>query len=105
MTALDAQVRATGLIAYQAVVCHAIENGLQAPSSIDLNDEYVKVWLSYSGAGKWVDSIHVDDTTRHDTAVEGREIVRVTGRTPLLGVRVQLRFSRPVAAAPLWAVQ
>ena len=103
MTALDAQVKATGLIAYKALIDHAIENGLHAPSSVDLRDDAVNVWIS-GDAAKWVDSIHVDDTATHDGIAFGREIVHVTGRLPLLGVKVQLRYSRRVATPALRAV-
>lgn len=105
MTALDAQVKATGLISYKAVVDHAIENGLQPPSSIELRDDAVRIWVS-GDAGKWVDSIHVDGEHAREGNAEGRELVYVDGRLPLLGVKVRLTFSRRVAvpAASLRAV-
>lgn len=103
MTALNAQARATGLVAYKALIDHAIENGLQAPTSMDLREDALNVWIS-GDASKWVDSIHVDDTSTHDGAAFGRQIVHVTGRLPLLGVKVQLRYSRRIAPAGLRAV-
>ena len=98
MTALDAKVRATGLISYKAVVDHAIENGLQPPSSIELRDDAVRIWVT-GNPDKWVDSIHVDGEHARDGVVEGRELVYVDGRLPLLGVKVRLTFSRRVATA------
>ena len=97
MTALDAKVRATGLIAYRAVIDHAVENGLAAPIEISLDDRGLRVWITSTDADKWVDSIHVD---REETPsrFDDREVVHVTGRTPLLGIKVELRFSRPVVA-------
>jgi len=104
VTALDAKVRATGLIAYKALIDHAIENGLQAPSSIDIRHDALGVWIN-GDATKWVDSIHVDTTTTADGIAFGREIVHVDGRLPLLGIKVQLRFSRRVATPALRAVR
>lgn len=104
MTALDAQVKATGLIAYKAVVDHAIDNGLQCPASLDLDDQYVKVWVT-GDITKWVDSIHVDAKHTRDGVTPGREIVYVAGRLPLLGVKVQLRYSRIVVPTTLRAVR
>lgn len=103
-TTRAAQVKATGLIAYKALVDHAIDNGLQCPLSIDLHDEYVKVWLSNEASSRWVESIHVDDEQTRDGVVEDREIVAVTGRLPLLGIKVQLRFSRVAVPSGLRAV-
>lgn len=102
MTALDAQVRATGLLAYKAVIDHAIDNGLQAPMSIDLTTDALNIWVT-GNATKWVDSIHVDDEHTLPGLVNGREIVYVTGRLPLLGIRVQLRYSR-TAIRRVWGV-
>ena len=104
MTALDAQVKATALVAYKAVIDHALDNGLEAPLSIDLHEQFIAVWVSASDADAWVASIAVDDEHTHESPLADREIVHLNGRTPLLGIKVQLRFSRVVTPAPLWAV-
>lgn len=98
------QVKATGLIAYKALVDHALENALAAPLSVDLSDDALRVWVSAANAPGWVDSIYVDREYTTDTVTVGREIVYVEGRLPLLGVKVQLRFSRRAAPALLRAV-
>lgn len=105
MTALDTQVRITGLISYKALIDHALDNGLAAPLSIDIDrTDGLRTWVAASDAAKWVDSIHVDTEDTKDGAIGGREIVHVDGRLPLLGIKVQLRYSRRVAPAALRAV-
>lgn len=98
MTTLDAQVRATALCGYKAVVDHAIEHGLPAPESIELGHTHLKVWL-VEGGQAWVETIHVDHTVTRPVVASDRERVYVTGRLPLLGFRVEVRFSRPAMAA------
>lgn len=85
-----------GLLGMKVVVDHAIEHGLTDPEEIGAGDTFVRVWLTgtVDEADAWVDTIHVDDTVV-EPLPSGRERVRVTGRLPLLGIRVELRFSRP----------
>lgn len=100
MTALDGKVRAraTALVGYKAVVDHAIEHGLPAPESIELTDTHLRIWL-LQGGGQWVESIHIDQTVTEPVPGWDRERIYITGRLPLLGIKVQLRFSRPAVAA------
>ncbi|WP_224279068.1 hypothetical protein [Nocardioides lacusdianchii] len=87
-----------GLLGKKAVIDHAIEHGLSDPEEIGHGDRCVRVWLTgtVEESDAWVDTIHVDDTVVEPLR-RGRERVRVTGRLPLLGIRVEIRFSRPAA--------
>ena len=96
MTALDARVRATGLVAYKALIDHAVENGLPAPTTIVLTNNAIEAWIPQHAATRWLASIHVDTETARPSSLEGREIVTVAGRLPLLGIKVLVKFSRPV---------
>lgn len=98
MTGLDAKVRATALVAYKAAVDHAVENGLPAPESIDLGPHSLRIWIT-QGVEQWTASIHVDAETVVPCMTAGREIVYIDGRLPLLGIKVQLRYSQTSPAA------
>jgi hypothetical protein len=90
------QVAMMGLLGKKAVIDHAIEHGLTDPEEIGSGDTFVRVWLTgtVEESDAWVETIHVDNTVV-EPLPRNRERVRVTGRLPLLGIRVELRFSRP----------
>jgi hypothetical protein len=90
------QVPEMGLLGKKAVIDHAIEHGLTDPEEIGRGDTFVRIWLTgpVEESDAWVETIHVDHTIV-ERLTSGRERVRVTGRLPLLGIRVEIRFSRP----------
>lgn len=85
-----------GLLGKKAVIDHAIEHGLVDPEEIGRGDTFVRIWLTgtVQESDAWVDTIHVDNILV-EPLTGGRERIRVTGRLPLLGIRVEIRFSRP----------
>lgn len=89
-----------GLLGKKAVIDHAIEHGLTDINELGADDHAVRIWLTgtVEESDAWVDTIHVDNTVVEPLPT-GRERVRVTGRLPLLGIRVEIRFSRPAATA------
>lgn len=91
-----------GLLGKKAVIDHAIEHGLTDINELGAGDTAVRIWLTgtVEESDAWVESIHVDDTAVEPLAND-RERVRVTGRLPLLGIRVEIRFSRPSTAPRL----
>jgi hypothetical protein len=93
MTALDSQIRATGLVNFKAVVDHAIEHGLPAPSTIELTDRAIRVWL-VDGKEQWGESIHVDQVDTRPSVLDDRVLVYADGRLPFMNLRIQLAFSR-----------
>lgn len=99
MTAIGAQVRATGLVYFKAVVDHAIEHGLPAPGSIDLTDTAVKVWL-VEGKEQWGETITVEDTDVRPSPIPSRVIVYVTGRLPFMNLPIVLAFAQEQQFAP-----
>lgn len=105
MTALDAKVRATGLIAQQAYVDHAIENGLQPAGSISTHDDGLRLYIN-GDSTKWVESIHVEQEYTKEAVSDDREMYHVIGLLPakFFGVRVHLVFSRVATPAVLRAV-
>lgn len=90
------QVPQMGLLGKKAVIDHAIEHGLTDPEEIGRGDTFVRIWLTgtVEESDAWVETIHVDDTVVEPLAGD-RERVRINGRLPLLGIRVEIRFSRP----------
>lgn len=89
-----------GLLGKKAVIDHAIEHGLSDINELGAGDTVVRIWLTgtVEESDAWVETIHVDDTVVEPLAND-RERVRVTGRLPLLGIRVEIRFSRPAPTA------
>lgn len=104
MTALDAQVRATGLVNFKAVVDHAIEHGLPAPASIELTTRAIRVWLT-DGKEEWGQSIHVDHVDTRPSPFPDRVIVYIDGRLPFMNLAIQLCFAREQLGSPLRVVK
>lgn len=91
-----------GLLGKKAVIDHAIEHGLTDPEEVArARNGFVPVWLTDSpeDCEAWLETIYVDDTTTEPLA-GGRERVRVIGRLPVQGIRVEIRFSRPATDVP-----
>jgi hypothetical protein len=99
------QVAMMGLLGKKAVIDHAIEHGLTDPKELGSDDAFVRLWLTgtVEESDAWVETIHVDNTVV-EPLPRNRERVRVTGRLPLLGIRVELRFSRPTTAPRIQGV-
>jgi hypothetical protein len=99
------QVAMMGLLGKKAVIDHAIEHGLTDPNEIGAGEDHVRVWLTgtVEESDAWVETIHVDDTVV-EPLPRDRERVRVTGRLPLLGIRVEIRYSRPATAPRIQGV-
>lgn len=89
-----------GLLGKKAVIDHAIEHGLTDINELGAGDDHVRIWLTgtVEESDAWVETIHVDDTVV-EPLPRDRERVRVTGRLPLLGIRVEIRFSRPATTS------
>lgn len=99
MTGLDTRVPGMGLLAMLEVCNHALTGGLSDPKSMDLGDDRIAVWVDLEGADQWMESIHIDAEYTRPTTSDDRELVYIDGRTPLQGIKIQLRFSRPVVQA------
>lgn len=103
MTALDEKVRATGLLAFKAVIDHAVEHGLPAPDSIELDDRFVRVRIiPPTAAAEWLETFDVTSISI-DPVTRDRERVHVVGTLPgLLGkVKIEVRWSRPATGQPI----
>ena len=94
---------ATGLIYFKALIDHAIEHGLPAPSTIEITDRHIRVWLT-DGHQQWGETITVDAVDTRPSPIAGRVIVYVDGRLPFMNLAVQLAFSQAQLGAPALTV-
>ncbi len=96
MTALDAHIRETGPVYQQLWVAHMIDNGLNSPHMMLLDDDRLRLSLHDEDAPRWVASVEAisETVTPHG---KGHERVALDAYLPMLRVRVQLSYTRPVA--------